>query len=421
MKRTVLAVSFLLFLPLASYGQGFSSGSTGADGPLDLSTTTCPSTTFGCQIQLPESGIFNFTTVNIPTGKTLSFIPNLRNTPVVILAQGSVTIGGTIQISAGIDYVHRTALITAPGPGGFAAGGPFQNGLGPGGGTSTDRHGKWVGSLSLVPIIGGSGGYAGNGGGGGAIVIASSTSITVNGSVLAIGVACGVCNGGGSGGAIRLVANSVSVSGNLSAYGSSALSAGHPGLIRLEGPAGSLFFTGFANPSPILSTSINPQIIPDSTTPSLRIGSIAGYPVSYTIGSPNAVDLMLPNQLVDPINVVVQAQNIPVGTQVNLNISGPTQGTFTPGTLSGTQASSSATIAVSGLSRTGATYVIAFADFTLPANMAKVNLKGPDQIAKVRVITKPGTDSKLVFLRRNGTEINRVRVPKAIQQQFGLN
>jgi hypothetical protein len=196
---------------------------------------------------------------------------------------------------------------------------------------------------------------------------------------------------------------------------------GTNGIIRIEAPAGSLVYTGSSNPLPILSTTINPQIVSDSSTPSLSITSVGGFPVSYTAGRPDMVDLILPSQAVDPINVVVQAHNIPVGTQVNLNISGPSPGTFTPGTLSGTQASSTTTIAVSGLSRTGATYMIAFADFTLPASMSKVNHKGPDQIAKVRIIAKPGTDSKLVFLRKNGTEIDLAKVPKAIQQQFGLN
>ena len=422
-KLLYIVVS-LVITPITICAQSFSSGSTGADGALDLSTLSCPQTVFGCQLQVPESGIFHFTTVNIPAGATLSFIPNLRNTAVIILAQGAVTIGGTIQISGGKDYVHRTLLTTAAGPGGFAGGRlGGHNGFGPGGGNTADMRGRWVGPLSLVPIVGGSGAMgfstSNGGGGGGAITIASSTSISlpISGQILALGdFANGCCTG--AGGAIRLVANSVSVGGSLQA---NAFSNGYPGVIRLEAPAGSLFFTGTANPLPIISTTVNPQIVPTNTTPSLSITSIGGFPVGYTAGRPDVVDLILPNQLVDPINVVVQAHNIPVGTAVNLSISGPSNGTFIPGTLSGTTASSSATIGVSGLNRTGASYIIAIADFSLPANMAKANPPGPNQIAKLRVIAKPNANSKVVFMRKNGTEIDLPSVPKMIQQQFGLN
>lgn len=406
---------FLFSLSLTASAQSFSSGSTGADGALDLSSGDR-------LVQLPESGILNYTTVNIPFGRLLVFTKNYRNTPVVLLAQGNVTIAGTIDVSA----QNATRM---PGPGGFYGGAAGSPGFGPGGGASVQgsaSDGKWVGSLSLVPVIGGSGagGYVGNpcdcfgGGGGGAIVIASSASIILQGAIYANGKQGVVLFG--SGGAIRLVGNTVNVTGQLQALGRPDDSSGS-GVIRFEAPSGSLFFNGSANPLPILSTAVNPQIFSDSSTPSLSITSIGGFPVSYTAGRPDMVDLILPNQVVDPINVAVQARNIPVGTQVNLTISGPSTGTFTPGTLSGTQASSSSTIAVSGLSRTGATYLIAFADFTLSASAQNFNRKGPNEIAKVRIIAKPGAESTLVFLRKNGTEIDLARVSKSIRQEFGLN
>jgi hypothetical protein len=256
------------------------------------------------------------------------------------------------------------------------------------------------------------------------IASSSSISITATGAIEAngrAGIGSGLSFGGGSGGAIRLVANAVNVSGILNTFGSTSLPGGHPGVIRLEAPAGALFFTGTANPLPIISTTVNPQIMPGSTTPSLAITSIGGFPVGFTAGRPDVVDLILPNQLTDPINVVVQAHNIPVGTEVRLSISGPSNGSFDPGTLSGTTASSSATIGVSGLNRTGATFIIAIADFSLPATLAKANPSGPNQIAKVRVIAKLNANSKIVFMRKDGTEIDLPNVPKTIQQQFGLN
>src|SRR5208283_1903006 len=211
--------------------QTFSSGSTGADGALVL--------TAGDQtVSLPDSGILNYTTVNIPSGRRLTFTPNLQNTPVVMLAQGDVSVAGTIDVSA---------QDSIPGPGGFY-GGDFNNpGFGPGGGTAASPNGQWVGPLSLVPIIGGSGaagapysncGYRG-GAGGGAVVIASSGSITVSGGwILASrtnrldGLHCWAAMG--APGAIRLVANSITVS-QYNGYSWCNLDAS---LLRLEAPLG---------------------------------------------------------------------------------------------------------------------------------------------------------------------------------------
>src|SRR5271157_886602 len=155
--RNSLRFLLLAFVfALAAIGQTFSSGSTGADGALDL-------TAGDRAVQLPDSGILNYTTVNIPAGRTLTFGMNLRNTAVVMLAQGAVVISGTINLNGS----GRT-----PGPGGFyggdfgyPGGGPAP-GFGPGGGAAGSAvsgqeqgaPGQWIGPLSLVPNIGGSGG-----------------------------------------------------------------------------------------------------------------------------------------------------------------------------------------------------------------------------------------------------------------------
>lgn len=411
--KKLFSVIFLSFIfSSAAVAQSFSSGSTGADGALDLSTMDCPNSY--CLIQLPESGILNYTTINIPYGKTLAFKPNFRNTPVIMLAQGAVTISGSINIGGGCQYGNGR-----PGPGGFFAGATFgQNGFGPGGGTAASPNGRWVGSLSLVPIIGGSGGYSGGGfygagHGGGAIAIASSSSITMSGTIDARG---GVCSSSsGAGGAIRLVANSVNISGTFVATGAS----GGDGVVRIEAPADALQYNGSSSPLAILSTTINPQVVSGSSTPSLRIISIGGYPVPYATGRPDSIDLMLPNSLADPVNIVVQAANIPVGTQISLNLSGPSGANYTPGVLSGTQDSSSATIPVSGLSRSGATFILAFAEYTLPPSVAQYNTKGTDQVAKVRVEAALDGKQKFVFLRGNGSAIEMARVPVALRKAFG--
>ena len=62
--RMVLQLTMaLLLLPLSVAAQTFSSGSTGADGALDLAAGDR-------RVQLPDSGILNYTTVNIPNGRT---------------------------------------------------------------------------------------------------------------------------------------------------------------------------------------------------------------------------------------------------------------------------------------------------------------------------------------------------------------
>ena len=182
--RFAALATISLVISMPAWAQTFSSGSTGADGALDL--------TNGSQtVQVPPSGIFNYTTVNVPAGQTLSFTNNLTNTPVIMLAQGNVTIAGTINLSS------PTGSST-PGPGAFYGGGPGTPGWGPGGGAAQPDGGQWMGPLTLFPNIGGSGGaggyynagpeygcntYAvGGGGGGGAITIASSTSITISAS-----------------------------------------------------------------------------------------------------------------------------------------------------------------------------------------------------------------------------------------------
>src|SRR5688500_1259271 len=86
----------LLLTPAASFSQTFVSGSTGADGAFNPSCSPTPCTV---TVQLPPSGIFNYTTVNIPDLVTVKYARNAANTPVTILATGNVVIAGTIDVS----------------------------------------------------------------------------------------------------------------------------------------------------------------------------------------------------------------------------------------------------------------------------------------------------------------------------------
>jgi hypothetical protein len=126
----------------------FNSGSTGADGALAPTVSTT--------IQLPESGILNYTSINIPAGVTVRFKKNALNTPVHLLVSGDATIAGQLRV----DGTHSAFAGTAVdgnqaddgnpglgGPGGFDGGRGGRDdvafrpeiirggaGLGPGGG-----------------------------------------------------------------------------------------------------------------------------------------------------------------------------------------------------------------------------------------------------------------------------------------------
>lgn len=245
MKRALLAGLFVV--PGLSFA--FDSGSTGADGAFSPSVNT--------KLELPPSGVFNFTTVNIPAGVIVTFKKNATNTPVVWLASGNVTIAGNVYLMGGDSAnvgatgggsVGDDGLPGIGGPGGYDGGRGGQvgsnrvggAGLGPGGGsggvvTNANYSSRavggagggfgsaggcnqaclWVGAANnitygvlsyggaaygsnlLLPLIGGSGGGGGAGG----------TNFAGSG-------------GGGGGGAILIASSgTVTVSGIVYAYG----------------------------------------------------------------------------------------------------------------------------------------------------------------------------------------------------------
>jgi hypothetical protein len=159
-----LTLAALAFVPLPVLA--FTSGSTGADGPFNPQVNT--------EVQVPVSGVFNFTSVNIPAGVTVKFRRNTTNTPVVILSSGDVTVAGTIDISggnaaaagaAGDGNLGDDSVPGAGGPGGydggrgglanFGRGGP---GVGPGAGQPGHACAPGAGSFPQGGVAGGAGG-----------------------------------------------------------------------------------------------------------------------------------------------------------------------------------------------------------------------------------------------------------------------
>ncbi len=244
-KAWLIAAGILLTTP----AQAFDSGSSGADGAFNPIVDTVKA--------LPEDGVFNFTSVNIPAGVTVRFEKNRANTPVTFLVSGDMLINGSINLNgggathsgaAGDGNLGDDGIPGMGGPGGFKGGrgGDVNsrggNGLGPGGGVSGSQRclnsgyggggagyisagitarrdypctitipgGPSYGASTLLPLIGGSGGGGGfggatfsgtgGGGGGGALLLAVSGKITVNGSIVAKGGGSGASNGAGCGG-----------------------------------------------------------------------------------------------------------------------------------------------------------------------------------------------------------------------------
>jgi len=464
-RRLQAAALFCLLFAMAAprgYAQTFNSGSTGADGAFSPVTSQ--------QIQLPESGVFNYTTVNIPGNVTITYKKNSRNTPVTILATGNVTINGTINVN-GANGSAGSFLVGAPGgPGGFDGGrggvsGASSdrtgvNGGGPGGGgggtfTSGDIRGSGggggfakpgaaglalsggtpgaggatYGTARLIPLIGGSGGGgsatstsffgAGNGGGGGgAVLIASSGTITIGGAqVIAQGGNGnnfgGGTGGGGAGGAIRLVANTITGNGTLIVSGgggaSGTVGAGGSGFIRVE----AFDFSGFNStitPADANFSMATPNPAIPANLPQLQITSVAGINAPATpVGSFNGVsDITVPTAQVNPVTVALSAANIPTGGTVQVKVT-PEYGAFTTvqsTALAGTTASSTATASVTLPAGVALISATTTIDLTLMSWLKPIFIDG-ERVRKMEVSAAYGGNSEITYITESGKRIRQ--------------
>lgn len=419
MKKLLSCFWALTLTAWSSMGYAFVSGSTGTLGAFNPTTNTV--------ISLPSNGTLNYTTINIPTGVTVTFRNNSSNSPAYMLATGDVTIAGTIN--AGQTAQDNTKA----GPGGFNGGyGSLSgslggNGLGPGGATALSYYGAGggfgsagvsngssiggpaYGNAQLLPLIGGSGGsgvscvgctgaYSSGGGGGGALLIASPGTITVTGSITANGGNGGSASGiagGGSGGAIKLMANTITGDGAITAIGGNGVG-GAAGRIRLE--ANSITRSAATIPP---YTSNTPGSIFLSNVPTLTIASIAGTAAPSTPGgSYSQPDILLPTNTTNPVAVVITATNIPLPTSVQVSAI-PQYGTpsITTISLSGTQQSSSGTASLT-LATGNANVIIAQATFTITA----FNYEG-EEIDRVHVAATLGGKPETTYITKSGKEI----------------
>ncbi|MBI2462800.1 MAG: hypothetical protein HYV65_01015 [Candidatus Spechtbacteria bacterium] len=197
-------------------------GGDGSDGAIDLanggSAGGCTGTglawtveTSTCTINLNTKNTFNFTTVDIPVGTSLTINGPYTTVPSAIAtlnATGNVTIAGTVNLGGKGYRGGQTHYSAGYGPCGGNVGN-YSNGGGGGGFGGT-------GGTGISSITGGNNnctndhgngggdGYSNGGNGGGGITINSATTITVSGVINAngnIGVdisSSGKSSGGGA-------------------------------------------------------------------------------------------------------------------------------------------------------------------------------------------------------------------------------
>jgi hypothetical protein len=314
---------------MVARAQSFNSGPTGVDGALVLTepgTIVFDPRTFKPPLNPSLDDVYRFTSVYIGKDVTVKLSANLLHSPVFWLSQGPVQIDGTIDLN-GADGDLGPSLA---GAGGYPGGAARNPGYGRAGFTA---------NAFLVPLVGGMGGdggeMQGGGAGGGALLIASSTSITINGSITANG-GNSFDGSGGGGGAIRLVAPVIyGINGALSAKGGKL--GGTDGRIRFE--ALDNRFVGNLNETPFAQGKPFGLFLPPNPPPTARVVSLGG------------VSLTKPEFEINyssPLRVVVEAHFVPIGTAMELEFlseNGLSQSvTTTP--LVGTFESSTATATI---------------------------------------------------------------------------
>lgn len=382
--------------------QGFP-GSTGKDGALDYSQFPPGTYVFDPSKFIPPldptgDNIFNFTTINIPSGITVVLSGRVLHGPVFWLTTGDVYINGVINLSGENGAVQSFNLDQSaraqPGAGGFSGGSggkcdPASTspqplalpGDGPQGGaagtcpqsSASAGAGGFQANDSLIPLVGGSGGGgwtaigpagatldsvqygAGGGAGGGALLIASPTQIYLNGGIFANGgqgqyssdTSGTGASGSGAGGAIRLVAPVISGSGVAEALGAVVYSrnSGANGFIRLDTLNDATAHNFGGTPFAVGSTLnvFPPTIHP----PSITVVSVD----TVTLPQPPSGGALPPDVSINttsPVTVTIQASYIPLGTVLTLHVRSDnnTEQTVRTTALSGTFESSTATFSV---------------------------------------------------------------------------
>lgn len=269
--------------------------------------------------------VFKYASVNIASGRTVTFLNHPNRAPVVWLVAGNVVIDGTVSVNGANG--NSSAFAAEPGPGGFRGGIGRSNasGFGIGGGTwatggtiqGTYASGSYAyGNPAVIPLIGGSGGTGSNyyqyggGAGGGAILIAAPNTISVNGSITANG-GTGIAGSNGSSGAIRLVADVVA--------GTGSVNASTDGRIRLE--ANSVSGAVVTNPQTIIVVPTTPPTIWQAdNAPTAKVTQVDTAPVPLSPTAPLETNSDVGVSVNSAVSVTVQTTNFPTNGLVRVRV-----------------------------------------------------------------------------------------------------
>lgn len=303
----------------------------------------CPSPVPGRGVYDAEQWVivYKYSTINVPSGVTVTFKNHPSNPPVVWLATGNVTISGIVDLNGRMGSANTPIpTFTVPGPGGFEGGQAghaglaitnaniprgFGPGSGPNGGGAAygtpSGGGATYGTSEIQPLIGGSGGGGqiqpnteGGASGAGAILIASDTSISLasSGIVRANGA---WPNGPGSAGAIRLRADTITAQSG-SAITANQMANGGSGRIRME----AFSITNNASMGDaVLSVTSIPSVVFVSNPPQLRIVAMCGEaaPAEPAAGI-SSTELEINEG--GPCTINIEARSIPLGTTVGVRV-----------------------------------------------------------------------------------------------------
>jgi len=153
----------------------------------------------------------------------------------------------------------------------------------------------------------------------------------------------------------------------------------------------------------------NPVAAPNS--PQLIIASVGGLsapanPIGSHSGTP---DIVLPANQANPVTVVVQASNIPVGTTVTVTALGPI-GPSVPtqtGPLTGTSAASSATTVLNLQPGTTVLTALASIDLTVSGLAAARPVVNGEYVNRIEVATAFGGPSRITYITSSGKRIEK--------------
>lgn len=361
---TLIVLAAVLVLPARSQTPDFASGSTGADGDLIFTVANGATQEFD-HLAGTHNGVWNFNTIIVPAGVTVTFPRPFANAtpPVIWLAAGSVTIGGTLNLNGehGKSGAATPGQESKGGPGGFAGGIPGGDGYGPGGGeglvgsSGPAGQGAYAGAYGnrfLQPLLGGSGGGGAyrpdtghsisGGGGGGAILVSSSQAIVVTGLISCkagddVGVGT-IASGSGSGGGIRLVADKIAGTGTLTATPNGRIAIEAFDLTEFNVVTNP--FDYYINTNPVATFTI------PTPAADIRVVDVDGNGVSApALGRTANPDVFFADS--GPVTISLECSNVPLGSVLTVVVKSTAPGAAaisgqsTP--LAGTVALSTAT------------------------------------------------------------------------------